>query len=357
MRRTLLIGLPVLAAATSGLVYVTHRATQRAAEEAPAAGSPPTGKRVPGFRRLTGITALAVLEAHTLAAGDATGRVALRRLEAREDAPAPEPAPLWWAAHDAPIRRIWALADGGVATASADGSVGEWNPDGGLRVRFRLRDAHLNDAVPRPGDRTVFVAADRGTVARLCDPEPCWWHMGVHGAAAFAVALSPDAEHLATGGMDGQLVLRSPTTGESEGRWSNGPGWVTALAWTAEGLFAGGNGGRVTFMAGGHPESTPEIMEVGAGPVLILVAGGTVLLAGTEDGQLAAISRTDRRVLARVDVGSPVRALATMNDTVYTGSADGSVRRFKLTPTALVAGEPMADALPDPPLGVDSGEN
>jgi WD40 repeat protein len=344
-RSRLFLLLAGLGLVTGALVHLTHRPPpppEPAPEAAPGAEAPPKA-RVPGFRRMTGVTALVVLEGRILAEGDATGRIALHRLDAPDPAAASTD---WWAAHDAPIRRLWGLDEGGLASASADGSVGLWNADGSLRRRLRLPDAHLNDAVPHAGESTVYVAADRGSVARLCDPEPCWRHQGVHGAAAFAVAFSPDGTRLATGGMDGQLALRDPTLGERVAQWRVGPGWVTALAWTAEGLFVGDNGGKVRFIAGGDPEATPELLEAGAGPVLVLLAQGDTLLAGTEDGRVSLFGRADRQRRAQVVTGSPVRALATDADTVYTGCADGSIRRYTRTPTALVPGAFLVNGVP-----------
>ena len=348
-RRSRLLGLLTgLGLITGALVYFTHRPPPAPLPEvAPAADAPPSA-RVPGFRRMTGVTALAMLDGRVLAEGDATGRIALH------DLTSPDAPTHWWAAHDAAVRRIWGLEGGGLASASADGSVGLWSADGSPRRRLRLPESHLNDAVPHAGEPTVYVAADRGSVARLCDPEPCWRHLGVHGAAAFAVVFSPDGARLATGGMDGQLGLRDPTTGERVAQWRVGPGWVTALAWTAEGLFVGDNGGKVRFVPGGSPEATPEVLEAGTGPVLALLAKGGVLLAGTADGSLARFDLADRRRRAQVATGSPVRALATDADTVYTGCADGSIRRYTSTPTALVPGAFLVNGVPQ---AADPGEN
>jgi WD40 repeat protein len=336
---------------TGALVHLTHRPAPPPEATPDAGADAPPKARVPGFRRMTGVTALAVLEGRVLAEGDATGRIALHALAPGATGAAPAD---WWAAHDAPVRRLWGLPQGGVASASADGSVGLWNPDGSLRRRLRLPDAHLNDAVPHAGESTVYVAADRGSVARLCDPEPCWRHAGVHGAAAFAVAFSPDAARLATGGMDGQVALRDPTTGERIAQWRVGPGWVTALAWTAEGLFVGDNGGKIRFIPRGDPEAAPELLEAGAGPVLVLLAQGDALLSGTEDGRVSLFGRGDRARRAQVVTGSAVRALATDADTVYTGCADGSIRRYTSTPTALVPGASLVEGVP-PAAG--PGEN
>jgi WD40 repeat protein len=331
-----------LAGLTGLLVHFSHRlAREREAAAAQAARENPRG-RVPGFRRLTGITALAALPGGRLAIGDATGRVFVQSLTALDAAPA-----TWWAAHDAAIRRTWSLGEDGLATASADGSVGRWGLDGAPRGRLRLPEAHLNDAVPHAGESTVYVAADRGSVARLCDPEPCWQHLGVHGAAAYAVAFSPDGAHLATGGMDGHVALRDPLTGERSAQWRVSPGWVTALAWTPAGLFVGDNGGRVVFVPGGNPEAATSTAAVSTAPVTQLLAHGALgdhLVAGAEDGTVAMlqVAGPTVSVAMKLRAGAPVRALAFASGTLFAGCADGLVRRFTTSASGgLTEGTPL----------------
>ncbi len=346
-----------LAGLTGLLVHFSHRlAREREAAAAQAARENPKG-RVPGFRRLKGITALAVLPGRRLAVGDATGRVFVRVLDAPDEAPV-----TWWAAHDAAIRRMWSLGDDGLATASADGSVGRWALDGTSRGRLRLPEAHLNDAVPHVGEGNVYVAADRGSIARLCDPEPCWQHLGVHGAAAYAVAFSPDGAQLATGGMDGHVALRDPLTGERSAQWRVSPGWVTALAWTPAGLFVGDNGGRVAFIAGGDPEAAPVVVSPGTAPVTLLLAHGPLggrVVAGAEDGTLTVLTARNGglEVAARAETGAPVRALAASETKLFIGGADGIVRRFTLAPEGTLSEGAPVRVHPDVPPEADEAVN
>lgn len=360
MRRALVYVAVSLAGATWVVLQVSHRRLERREIEAAAAAREDPKGRVPGFRRLTGITALARLPGDRLAVGDATGRVFVRDLRAPSGA-----TPAWWAAHDAAVRRLWPLGDDGLATASADGSVGRWGLDGSPRSRMRLPEAHLNDAVPHAGESTVYVVADRGTVARLCDPEPCWKHLGVHGAAAYAVTFSPDGTRLATAGMDGHVALRDPLTGERTAMWRVSPKWVTALAWTPDGLFAGDNGGRIIFIPSGDPEGTPATLPPTAAPVVILraapeLAPGGQLLAGSEDGRLSvvALGEPDAAgarapvIRAQAETGAAVRAIVVDADVIYTGGADGVVRRFTLSSDgrALVGQGPL-EILPEGAAG------
>lgn len=274
-------------------------------------------------------TALYVSDVH-LVSGDEHGLVVVRAVDgAIQDA---------WVAHEAAVRRV-APFDGGWFTASADGTVASWSAEGRVRWRRRLREFGLNDAVVLP-DGGVVVVAERGTVARLDADGTRWKHAGVHGRAAFAVALAPDGGRVVTGGADGVTRVWDAATGALQLEEPPRTGWVTDLLWLPGGRFALGTDNAIT-RDGAAFASAP-----GRDPVA-LVTLGEDLLYGSEDGKLRRIGRHLSAAEVVVDTGAPVLALAAHRDQAWTGGGDDAVRQWDVTNGALLGTLPR----PAPPKG------
>ncbi len=294
----------------------------------PRGGPPPTADDPPPV--FPGrATALYVDDAH-LVSGDEHGLVVVR-----DGAGAIEQS---WVAHAGAIRRVAPL-EGGWFTVSADGSVAAWTADGRVRWRRRLPEFGLNDGVALP-EGGVVVVAERGTVARLDADGVRWRHAGVHGRAAFAVAASPDASRVATGGADGAVRVWNAGTGDLEHEEPPRTGWVTDLLWLAAGRFALSTDNRVTL------DGAPFARAPGRDPVA-LVPLGEDLLYGSEDGKLRRIGRQLSAVEVVVDTGAPVLALAARGDHAWTGGGDDAVRQWDVTNGALLGTLPR----PAPPNG------
>jgi len=169
----------------------------------------------------------------------------------------------------------------------------------------------------------VIVAADRGSVARI-DGEG-WHARGVHGRSAFAVAAAPDGGRVASGGADGAVVIWS-LDGRELLRWRVITGWVTALAWTADGLLVGDSGGRLSRWRPIVGQAPALDWQVTLAPeaVVGLAAGPTHAVVGTEAGSAFRVELADGRAtplpIARPAGAEPAPLSAVSAAAVWPGS-------------------------------------
>lgn len=254
--------------------------------------------------------------------------------------------PLSWVAHGGPIRRL--ELRGEEVVSAGGGSVARWRQPGALVARERVRGYVLNDGLISPSG-AVLVATERGLVARLDAADP-WRMAGYHGRAAFALALSPDGEWVASGGTDGRVAVWSVSSSPSTpaAAWDAGVGWVTALAWSSGGpsepsstgpfgLVSAADDGTITRWR--WPQAgKANVVDCGLGRLISLALDGPDFVAGSESGG-ACHGRLDGSPPPRTWTVSedPVMAVALSADRVFTSASAGVVRVWDVTNGALVA--------------------
>lgn len=228
-----------------------------------------------------------------------------------------------WVAHGGAVRRIVPL--GGDLITVGDGSVARWSPSGERRWRQRLQEHTLNDlavvgdGAAGPG---LVVGADRGSVARL---DGAGWHRrGSHGRATFAVAAAPAADRIASGGADGSVATWT-VDGTETRRWGPSKGWVTALAWTADGLWVGDSEGQLSrWQVADDQQPVAQGAQAAAEQAIVAIStAGWGALVGAEDGS-ASLVLADRviRLVEPSPDAAPLSAVAADDERAYTLAAD-----------------------------------
>ncbi|UWQ21470.1 c-type cytochrome [Jannaschia sp. W003] len=176
--------------------------------------------------------------------------------------------------HGGPIMDIAVDAEGHVATASFDNTVGLW--DGGAPRWLEAHEAAATALAFVPGG--LVSGGDDFAVIRWRDGAP--EALGRHAGKVADVAVSPDGRTAATASWDGTVALW-PLEGEAEATSIPVGTGAGAVAFAEDGtLFAGTQGGDVLRIADGTPRA---IARSGFG-VNTLVAGPGWLAVGTVDG-------------------------------------------------------------------------
>lgn len=249
-----------------------------------------------------------------------------------------------WMAHGGAVRRVVEV-EGDLITVG-DGSVARWSRSGERRWRRRLPEHTLNDVALLDlgeAEPAVFVAAERGSVARLGSAG--WHRRGSHGRASFAV--TPWLDGIASAGADGSIALWSPD-GAERLRWSAvGTAWVTALTPTPRGLLAGGSKGSLTEWALDADGAQRLIWGVPAlafdGGIVAVAAAPTVYLVGTDTGWGALVDPTTPDVHitllrpAPAADAPPLSAIALRGERAYALDPERRLRVWDVT-----NGEPLA---------------
>jgi hypothetical protein len=166
---------------------------------------------------------------------------------------------------------------------------------------------------------------DMGALARLVHGSDLQV-VARHPGGAQALALAPDAGHVATAGNDGVIRVWD-TAGAQVAELEGHEGPVSALAWTEAGLWSAGWDGTVRawsaknrrFKADGRPTQVGprELCAVAAGKGGAVVAGGfegSILLVDTAKRRTSAWPARPNPELVRGLVASPdgTRALAVL---------------------------------------------
>ena len=250
-----------------------------------------------------------------LIAGDEGGRIRLFKAQSGEFTND-------WYAHAGPIRGFIIGAED-FYSIGQDGSVAWWTYTGQPKRRYRLIGHHLNDAVVLP-DGGVIVAGDRGIVARIEGPLK-WRASGVHGRATFSLALSPDGQHVASGGADGHVRVWSVKDGTEVNAWSAHTQWVRSVKWTKGGIWSAGTNGEIKrWTPEGKPRG-PAFKSANKEIHSFAVTQNYLITSGTEAFVSVMNRRTgalERRVKVLTD---RVYSVALLNNRLYTGDEDGTL--------------------------------
>lgn len=151
-----------------------------------------------------------------------------------------------------------------------------------------------------------------------------------HNRRVRAVAWSPDARLIASGGEDNRVLVRDAASGDTRRPAQKHEEWVCALAWSPTGMRLASAGGEhrvfVSEVAGGLDQN-----------VLVGHSGNILSVAWSSDGQHLASAGADAVVLVHPIGGGSLRTLEGHTDRIFSlswssggqlasGSADGTMR-------------------------------
>jgi len=137
------------------------------------------------------------------------------------------------------------LVGGGVPAQS--GELALCSLDGRVQRRARVADDLVYGvALARGGEGAAAACAD-GRVLRVLLPDLAAAERWRHGGAALAVAFAPDGALLASGGVDGIVLVGAPTGDDAPRPLADHTAAVTCLCWSADGqrLASGARDGKV----------------------------------------------------------------------------------------------------------------
>lgn len=206
--------------------------------------------------------------------------------------------------HGGPIMALDVSAEGRVASASFDNSVGLWS--GREPTWLEGHEAAVATVTWGP-DGTLYSGGDDFAVRAWGDAPRV---LGHHQGKVAALAVSPDGRTLASGSWDGSIILW-PTAGGAKAQTLERPGaGVNAIGFSADGqfLYAGTSAGdllRYDLAKGGTPYPMVQhgfgVNELVVGPDWIAygaVDGGTRVVDAATGDAIADFTLDRRPILA-----------------------------------------------------------
>jgi len=204
------------------------------------------------------------------------------------------------------LDRLRALGAGDPATAGPDAT------DDVARREHRVTLARPNDRLRAvawsPDARWVATGGDDNRVALYSIDEngPPGFALVGHENWVMAIAWSPDGAQLASASGDGNVLVWDAITGARVRRLAHG-GWVSWVDWPVAGIVTCSVGGSVTRWPAA-PAAPVELLSV--------PSGGAICAVTSPDGRRLACALTDRTIRLLADSGHPERRLAGHTGTV-----------------------------------------
>jgi len=236
--------------------------------------------------------------------------------------------------HQGYVWSVLARRDGSLATASRDGTVRLWRPEGGTWRPEAVLQGHTASVVALAEDsRGRLWSASRDRTVRLWEAGGSRI-IGRHEGAVLCLAALEDGS-LASGGADGAIYLWSPD-GQHRGTLRGHTGWIWALVPLEGGLLASGSeDGTVRLW---HPASVSEacVPAHAGAPVRALAAlpsGG--LISGHATGelttwQLTAAPGLQARGTHRVHAGAVCTLAPLSAERIASGGEDDGIHLTRL---------------------------
>lgn len=288
--------------------------------------------------------------------------------------------------HVGAVRRAAFSADGQrIATAGQDGEAVVWDGTTGERVRgFPVDDGPVLD-VSISADGSVVATMDKAGVTRVgaIQSEGPVLSMAAQ-PGAWRVAVSPDGDLVATGGLDERLVLREVATGRvlrdvdvgdvllgvafsSDGRqiaaagtdgawvWDAGTGrelnrlsgfWGSRLGFGRDNEILAINGLGDTRIFSLDSSASPLYLDpywIENGDGVALESAGDLVATAGADGVSVSDVESGDRIMSYLPFGGDVVGLAYINDVVWFVKAeeDGEVDVYTLDPDDVVVEIPV----------------
>ncbi len=279
-----------------------------------------------------GCTAVAWLDAGSLASAGQDGKVRLWDVEAGRERLALDGGAAW-------VERLGASPDGAYLASAAGRGVRLWDQRGRLVQDFPNHASTVADLAWRPGVLELTSAAYGGVSFWSPQSAARVRHFGWKGSV-LALAWSPDGRFLATGDQDSTVHFWVAATGQDL-QMSGYPTKVRELSWDHTSRFlATGGGCQVTVWdcSGKGPEGTKPLSLSAhdeATPVssLAFQHGGPLLASGGGDGRVVLYQPGKaEKPLAQTKLASGVTHVAWGADdaSLAIGTEAGEVRLFRL---------------------------
>jgi WD40 repeat protein len=183
-----------------------------------------------------------------------------------------------------------------------------------------------------PVDELLAAGCDDGTVQLVSLDSRSARTIRAHHDVVQAVAFSGDGRWLASGGLDGRVLLYDPETKELSKELVSGGSGVLALSFLpgAKQLAAAQRDGKVRILSlSGAPQ---RVLEVGSLAVrsLDVSRDGRHLAAGSDDGKVSlfepAVGQSSRRVLDANHIATDALAFSDDGKLLVSGGRDDVIR-------------------------------
>jgi cytochrome c len=233
--------------------------------------------------------------------------------------------------HDGAVNAVAWLKDGGIASASEDGTIAVWtagqaSPD---RV-FKGHTAPIAGIAASPDGKTIASASWDHTIRLWPLDGGAPRVLQGHSQNVNAVAFTPDGRTLVSAGYDATLRIWPLAGGDTTVVTLPAPLNTVAVAPDGEIVTAGASG-KVFFVS----RTGERRGEVAASPAPVIAVAispdGKLIAAAGIRGSVAVIDRASRKLLhTLVGPGLPVWSVAFFPDsqTLLTGGTDRMIRRW-----------------------------
>lgn len=255
--------------------------------------------------------------------------------------------PSWRDGHRAAVNVVAGLPDGGLVSGGDDFRVLRWPAGGGAPSELILHKGKVMGLAVAP-DGGVASASWDGTVG-LAEPDGTLRYLRGHDGTVSAVAFSADGRRLYSGAADGTLRVWDRETGAETGQLVRGGFGINEIAlppddsWLAYGTVDG----VVRIIAPGDGRELADL-TLDRRPVLALAHDPVQgqLAIGDGDGYIMVVSTADWSILRdfRATTHGPIWALAFSPDgtVVHAGGLDEALHSWPVA--RLGAQDPMQDA-------------
>ena len=254
--------------------------------------------------------------------------------------------------HDGAVTATAFLPGGRLATAGQDGRVAIWNPDGTAPGTVTAEHGlPVGNLAVTPDGAALLAASWDGQLQQIDLADGTVRLEVAHRDRIAGMGVLPDGS-VVTVGSDLRFALRGPDLVLRA---------AVDLPALPNGLAVAGDRVAVVFADGSLRSFTPDGAMLPERfltdrPLVAVAAGPGVVAAAAVDGTVWVLDLPELGVRHHFDgMQGPVWALATTDDTLLTGGADGVIRRWDLaTGEPLGTGAaPAADAFDDGTRGAE----
>jgi WD40 repeat protein len=194
--------------------------------------------------------------------------------------------------HEQAVLRVAFSPDGSrLVSSSRDRTVREWRLEDGQQVRFFEEPSPVYALALSPdGKTTATGGADGQILLRAAEDLGAARVLQGHKGPVYALAFAPDGQILASSGADGSVRRWDVRTGQLVAAHARHEGWVTGLAFSSDGAVFGT----------GSKDGLAILWDAGTGKVVREIREHRQwvnALAFSQDGRMMATSSDDRTTI------------------------------------------------------------